>query len=366
MRRDVIFFPRNALSGMQHGGSKRSRQILDLLEKEGFQVVVSPSLQCTLNRFQRLVTGLRYYLQMPKADREKINNVKSLTAIGFMVSCYMNLLSDHPRATLLVEQISKFGLLVDIANRYQRNLVCIPHDIEVLGFTDTCIDISSTVDKLRLELRFLSRASSVFTIGLEDQWLLRNFQIAAKNLPSFPSESQQKRLARIRDARASSQKDHILLVGTAEHPPTGVGMLEALRWKSMLKRSDANWVVAGYGTEKFASEFESPSCQVLGTISDEVLDNLLINSRAAVLHQLTGSGALTRVPELLCAGVPVIASSHAARSYWHWDGVRSYDTKDQLEGILNDSLWMQRLPKCPEPPLLAEKDLVACIDNEYR
>jgi glycosyltransferase involved in cell wall biosynthesis len=53
-----------------------------------------------------------------------------------------------------------------------------------------------------------------------------------------------------------------------------------------------------------------PEVELRGWVSQTELDALLTQAAAAVVPQRLGFGALTRLPELCCAGVPVITFDH--------------------------------------------------------
>ena len=80
-----------------------------------------------------------------------------------------------------------------------------------------------------------------------------------------------------------------------------------------------------------------------GSASTEDLDALCASARAVIVYQQFGGGALTRIADMLLAGVPVLANAIAARSYHGCPGVYEYNAPEELAALLATDL--------PEPPL---------------
>jgi hypothetical protein len=83
-----------------------------------------------------------------------------------------------------------------------------------------------------------------------------------------------------------------------------------------------------------------------------------METRALLLHQRAAAGAVTRIAEMLVAGVPVIGNPVACRSALPLDGVRCYDDVEQLGALLQAPLPM---PPVPDAPRAAEERLIASI-----
>ena len=94
--------------------------------------------------------------------------------------------------------------------------------------------------------------------------------------------------------------------------------------------------------------------KIHGRLEAAELCDLLASSEKAVVFQTRGSGALTRIPELLLAGLPVICNPHAARSAQHYDGVEIFDTDEELVSLLNTRA---PIPRPPDKPVQAEERL---------
>lgn len=209
------------------------------------------------------------------------------------------------------------------------------------------------------ELAGLAVADAVFCISREEQWLLRNFGIAADFLPYFPPRLVRARLLAVRDRRRFGRGASLLILGTAHNPPTRAGMKSLLRMLRSLPGGDQLPLqIAGFGTESLRADAADLNCQVHGGLDQVKLDELLVDARAAVIHQDSATGALTRIPELLLAGIPVIANSIAARSATHYAGVHLYQSPQSLLRLLRHPL---ETPPTPEPPVEAEGRFLAVL-----
>ena len=143
--------------------------------------------------------------------------------------------------------------------------------------------------------------------------------IGGLGLPSHyyayvPVGAIQESAVRIRRERARGVRvpGLFLMVGTAGHQTTR----ESLSWVVENVRlsglpQGTRVVVAGLRTDGLLPAGVSvPGVELRGWIEQEELDQLLTQVHAVLLPQLAGFGALTRLPELSCAGVPTIVSRH--------------------------------------------------------
>jgi hypothetical protein len=115
-------------------------------------------------------------------------------------------------------------------------------------------------------------------------------------------------------------------------------------------------MLAGYGTEALAGD-APPRVRVLGGQSWEALTDLLAGAAALWVHQAPMSGALTRIPEALIAGVPVVANGWGARGHAAMDGLSVYADAAGLAAAI------KALPRHVEAPdfSAAEAAFVAAL-----
>lgn len=105
-----------------------------------------------------------------------------------------------------------------------------------------------------------------------------------------------------------------LLIGTADHTTTG----QAFRW--FLQQATAfglpkgsKIVVCGAGTSSLLPDGASvPGVEVRGWVEQSELEALLSRAQGILIPHTVGFGAITRVPEMSLAGIPIIMSQHPA------------------------------------------------------
>ncbi len=193
------------------------------------------------------------------------------------------------------------------------------------------------MDLFQEELAILRECRLVITISREEDVLLQNCGIRTLYVPYYPVEPIMGRLCAIRESRKSSYREGVLMAGTTKNFPTREGMeLAAAYWhKNRMERAAGKLIIGGYKSEMyFDSRPFGDSVDFRGTMTDEEMDDLLRRVKAVLCYQKSGAGALTRIGEMLIAGVPVLASTHAARSYYNMKGVIEFRELDELKEAL--------------------------------
>lgn len=364
----IAFVPRNPHhSGMRHGGIRREDQVFELVKSVGLPVKrFVPKEPRPSNRNKKLLSVCRHSvgrLGFFPTNRRDIQTAAH--NIRLQESYTEELSGDSSIRLVVLENTRDHLMMIPAAKRLNIDVICVPHDIESLS-QSTCKHMASMwhLRPFWSEVRSIGQAKAFFSISFEEQWLMRGFGIEAEMLPYYPCSADLAALERIRRIRRGVVGNHILVLGSAGHPPTGRGMrdlLDQLSFWPDLKRNAVS--VAGYGTEIFSSIPEAnASIRVLGSVSESILEHLLISARVVVLNQWFGCGALTRIPDLLVAGVPVIANTIAARSYRQLDGVRTYSTASELYQLLREDTID---PVVPPRPLAAERHFRATILQSF-
>ena len=173
---------------------------------------------------------------------------------------------------------------------------------------------------LQEEIKALKKCKGLLTISREDELLLNNFEVEnILTLNYSPSESEKNRLELIRDKRRASKKDGFLILGHMGNPPTKEGAIKLLSQLSKLKQAHrVNFpiTVAGFQANNIRNGLADKEIIIKSDISNNELDELLISTNAVICYQTQATGALTKIPELLLAGVPVIGNNVALRNYY--------------------------------------------------
>jgi hypothetical protein len=217
---------------------------------------------------------------------------------------------------------------------------------------------------LTAEFTLLGFGRRVFTISKEEAWLLNCLSLSAQYLAYIPSSEVLSGLRRLRQARRYADPSHrttVVAIGSATNLPTFQGYQELFKIWSHSDFQAFPLIVAGYGTERLRDFPGIPACvNVLGSVTDSVLDELVLNARCIVLHQESTSGALTRIPELLEAGVPLLVNEAAARNYHHVEGVHVYSNVADLKVLLQSS---QTAGQLPAADLASEQNFVRLFEK---
>lgn len=210
---------------------------------------------------------------------------------------------------------------------------------------------------LNLELKTLAACALTITVSRDENVLLRNLGINTFFVPYHPPAEVVAWLMGIRAARAAGGQAATLLLGSGGNLSTLQGMAAVIRlWiTESLARRWGPLRVAGFGTEALreAAGNATDAVQVLGSLSQEAMEAELIRARACICHQEEGAGALTRITDLLMAGVPVVGSEHALRSYHHIQGSVAYALLAGLPTAL-ERVDSGRPPPPPEAPDAAQ------------
>jgi hypothetical protein len=183
------------------------------------------------------------------------------------------------------------------------------------------------------ELWTLSQFDGRLAISRVEAALLNGVGLDCEFYPYLPTGEVGARLRTIacERRRHTPQPDLFLVMGTAFHAPTRRSMewfiRQALR-NGLPAR--ARVVMVGSHVDELAPRNHGvPGLDVRGKVSDGELTQLLTHVGTALVPQRMGFGALTRIPELACAGVPSLVFPHAAAALDLPPGAR----------VLGDDRW---------------------------
>jgi len=337
----AVYFSRFHNNPNGNGGDKRTAQICEILNQFEYDFVSMCSSPFTIpQKLHALLYNTSGYFQKKRSQKYK-QQVTYSKYYKWSERFRDHLLYMHLQSQLFVESLNKAPDLLCIddpvflapvvlyAKAKGIPIVAFCHNLETLSREQ--VEYSSQREMFQYELDLLSMCDLVVTISREETFLLRNFGMDAVYLPYFPLPQTADRFEEVRKRRQGSIKAGFLLLGTVYNLPTLEGMKQALAAITDNNiMPDDRLIVAGYGTAQLLSYLDDPRIEVSGEVTDVELDKLLIETKGCIVYQENGSGALTKIPELLTAGVPVIINSHAARSHHNLPGIFEYDTFEQL------------------------------------
>ena len=344
------------------GGEKRTVQLTELLEDCGIATnVMRPP--AALPRLRTWWAGFRSRLR--HGSNASVDGA-GIGLLGYRTLFYRRALAEHTGARVLWWETTYDDILPDLARAAGYRVIAVPHNLESLVsdrvFRGVTHDRSAA---LGAEVQRLARADAVFTISREERWFLESQGIKADYLPFYVPRAIAADCARVRAARATrantspTTRGPVVLLGSAFNPATERGMrrqLEHLAASSAFSSTEI--VIAGRDTERFFGSLRGDRIRVAGTLDQPRLEELMVEAAALLVHTEGGAGALTRIPEALAAGVPIIANANAARDQYGTPGVYVYETGEELNALVRARLPM---PPAPPKPEAAEQRLVAVV-----
>lgn len=321
------------------GGSRRSVQIRSLLAENGFVFedddFILPKNIPTFQLMYWAIRAVRFIrLYYPK------NQIKTMSDYIRLVKYYALRIPAvydkyvHQDVVFLWENTND-GDMLYLLKATGHVVFALPHNIESLV-------ASHSVDALGGEVFNLQHGDSVFAISKEETWLLRLLGVSAFFLPYFPPKEVEAQLLDIREKRKDRPthlRKKFLLLGSASNLPTRNGMQMMVDYAASHMIS-FDLSVVGYKTELLHIP-QQPSITFYGAVTKEVLDEILEETDAVLIYQPPTTGALTRIPEMLVAGIPVFVNFDAGRNYMDLSDVILYDSFENLFDTLESFLPYQ-------------------------
>ncbi|WP_316797813.1 hypothetical protein [Pedobacter frigidisoli] len=343
-----------------HGGNKRTAQINELLHTAGikFEEVNFDEYEPAPNHIQSFLKGssVLKYLSL---------GIKSTYAIGRYLLKFESFIKNCKPDLFIWESTSGYYLLLaEVLRKHQIPFIAIPHNIEslVIG-NESAFSKQKSPSWFKEEIAFLKLANKVFTISREESWLLSIYGLSSAYLPYSPPQPLMEHFLQVKEKRKArkylvAEKINLFLLGTFHNPPTYKGYLAIIGALSNLEFVQLK--VAGFGSEQLKTPALAANIEVLGTLSFNELLETVEQADYALIHQEPSSGSLTRIPELLACGLPIIANDSASRSFYNYPGVVTYH---DVDGLIN--LLSQQNPHLTSAlrPVSEEENFKNCIRN---
>lgn len=325
-----------------YGGNHRTRQLADLVDQAGFEIVDVPDTVET-TRWERYYHGLRCWWAYSEYETAYADETLP-SPTGHRFLRYAKTFEAHPEAAFLLQEEPHFSAY-HAAREAGLPVVAAPHNLETIhrGGSPDVLKGTGPAYSLLNEVKHLALSDLAVCISREEQWLLNNCGVTTDFLPYYPPDEKAQSLRGVADRRRSTspRDNRYLVLGSVHNQPAYQGVLEQLRLLQRIwqDRRSFHVDVAGYGTDRIREDLDlGDGFQIHGTVSPDHLHDLQTATTAQLIHQSYGLGALTRVPEALIAGIPVLANAHAARSAYDLDGVYVYQDGPELADLIGQSL----------------------------
>ncbi len=327
----VIFVSDFVPAAIGHGGNHRTFQTLHELEsivgKENLIPFIYPQWyessygNARPSLANRIIRRLGAYAENPF----KVLAYNSYAARHYdhrLLRCYQDVVRQVPKPALCIVEHSTFADLMRINVQHRLPTVGCFHNVEALdrkgwglGLRGKLAAYAAAVDFLH-ELEVLTQCTERLFISKIEVGLISGLGLPARYYPYLPVGAIRQRLLRIRQERTNTRRvpGLFLLLGNATHSTTK----ESFAWfianaKSNPLPRGIRVLVVGKETDKLLPPGTVVrGLELKGWVEQEELDRLLVCAQAVLAPQRLGFGALTRVPETVCAGIPVLLSRRAA------------------------------------------------------
>lgn len=334
-----------------HGGVHRTEQLTEILSDNGIDITyIEKGIMPNRPILDRAIGAINSFNFQ---DWEAFYG-RRLGGFGKLYRLYENyLVKDNSYNAIIWESTNELITPI-IGKKYNIPIIAIPHNLEAFWQARYAEQkgkkLFSLFDYFKRELKSFQLADKIFTISVEEQIILRNFDIDAEYLPYYPPNRLIDFYSKIRKEREKEIQNNFLILGSAINPFTidGIYQLVDLIDQEFTKEIQIKVELIGYQTETLKSKLNYPWLDIYGTVTQEQLQQHLSKTKALLIYQSKGLGALTKIPEMLIAGVPIIANRIAARSATQYSGVYIYDTPEDLAMLLQKEYPIPPIPAKPE------------------
>lgn len=256
---------------------------------------------------------------------------------------------------LCVIEHTTFADVIPINKQRGIPTICCPQNIEALDMAPMdgrWSRVSAAVD-LGNEIRVMKDCRARLLISRVETALVSGLGVDAQYYPYLPIDEIRVLHMQIRADRLKTDPVHGLfaMLGSAEHGTTR----EAFDWFIQQARlhglpPGVRVVVAGSATQSLMPNGgDPPNIELQGWLGQAELRDLLVQAQGMLVPQRGGFGAVTRLPEFSCAGIPVIVSRHPTYAMDLPPGANVTD--DTWQG------WCGQIQKLMrEPSIVAEED----------
>jgi glycosyltransferase involved in cell wall biosynthesis len=373
MDKACVYFTRFDPSVSMGGGARRLLQFLEVFGEIDFHVLSS------LKPFHGPDSGIQAGGPLARlraaVERRRISDWsdqrrEAVLRLRRVSGDWARLVAESHRLRLaVVDDPIYFPSLVRALHKRRIPAVAMCHNLEALS--PHLVRKGRQRGLLDKEIGSLAGCDLVITISREETALLRSLDVNAVYFPYYPIREVLNRMLNVRSQRLKTTKKDILLLGTALNAETRTAMLQVINaWKRQNGGAhDHRLLVAGYHTERLRDEAGTDhGIDMLGSLTDDELDRRLSSVKACLCYQSSGGGALTRICEMLIAGVPVLANAHAARSYYNVKGIVELPALDGLGDAITQIESVEGcipVPSRPEVSSLAGR-LKGLLEHEVQ
>ena len=200
----------------------------------------------------------------------------------------------------------------------------LPHLIR--GFEAAEIKADTFRDRTRIraafryfsdELLLHARTDCSWLVSKVEQGFLEASGISAEYLPFYPAGEAYEQLQQLRNRRSAGSIDNgLFVISGSGNQQNSVGLFDFLKTVDQKQLPDnARIVVVGIEVmPKTWTKYFGGRIQFRGWLCTPDFYKLLSQARAVLVPQVGGFGCITRIPEMLIAGIPVVADGIASNA----------------------------------------------------
>lgn len=356
------------INALGHGGERRTAQINEIFSHYSIdELTINWLFDNKLAKIKSIFSPLgisSHILKNVQNDLTFTQKIREIIKLDFIIKQLDKYTDLENHRTVIWESTYDDQWFIPslFKERYHKKVFSFPHNIESLVPGQHSDIFNNQQAWFSNEIKYLKQCNHVFTISREEEWLLQTHGIKTSYLPYYPVVKVEQELREIREKRQSKLiQNSFLIIGSATNIPTYNGMQSLLRFVSATKWPDnVEFIIAGFGTECF-KEFEvTKSIKVLGSISNDELNRLLVEIKLVLINQQASTGALTKIIEFLISGIPVVCNRASSRSYQSYNGVTVFSNFAELNEILLDDF---SIPSLPEKPVSYYDDVIKIVKN---
>ena len=330
----VLAYRAWTLTGRMHGGVLRSLQLVELCNRRGLELV-----EIKVRKRQLSWLGLRIAFEVFVTLGFRIHSIRPAARATLIASSLAQQLASWQGKKVLFYEATRCPVAPLVARQFGFRVIAFPHNVESFNDIDEATQHTSRIlAAIRGEIRTLMLCDMVFTISFEDFWFFKQFLQPVYFLPYWPPEEVRRRAERVGQARQRGVPRRVLMIGTPQpvHRLSSIAAAEYLHVLGLPATIFASAANAAHVALPDLIRYVEPP------VNDEAFEQLLVEAQCLVVCQSRGSGALTRIPEALLAGIPVICTAISARTYWSLPGVTAVNAMKDITPALISAL--------PHPP----------------
>ncbi len=331
---NVIFVTRTGDSAVGGGGKHRGYQIVtELTEVLGSthvqilylrqwkELLPQKNKPLIINRFLGAIQYRSHQISRVLENPVYIRDKSTYTIRNFVPKQfsrdYQELLAATPKPVICILDDARFKFIAETNIQQKVPTIFCPHNLESLDrviFNNQSLSPALGINLVH-ELNALAGAMQCLFISKTEYALAASLGLNAAFYPYLPIGEIRDQMQAVASRRAmvSQEPGLFLLLGSANHDATRFSMSWLLdQIKILGLPQQARVLCVGKDTDRLLrSDQQIPGVELLGWVKQASLEDFLIRATAVLVPFCRGAGALTRLSELSCAGVPLIVSEFA-------------------------------------------------------